>query len=115
MSFSPYDKRGKEPTGAFLWRIEPGETTGDDALAFWTESINTDETASVGIPELRIKAGSQWAFRLGHNRLIQKAALRIADVLNRPDSPGITFADYARAEGLNFWPGKCRTQNAQGQ
>src|SRR6516225_1691537 len=59
MSFSPYSQGAKEPTGAFLWRIEPGVTVGNEARAFWIESINTDETASLGVPELRIKAGSQ--------------------------------------------------------
>ena len=107
MSFFPYSQRAREPTGAFLRRIEPGETVGNEALASWVESINTDETASLGVPELRIKAGLQWAFRLGHNRLIHKAAVRISDVLNRPDDPGITFADCARDDRLKFWPAGC--------
>jgi hypothetical protein len=115
LSFSPYNQRDKAPTGAFQWSIEPGETAGHEALASWTESINTDETARLRVPELRIKAGSQWAFRLGHNRLIQKAALQIAEVLSNPDDPGINFAEYAMEDRLNFWPAKCGTRKPRGQ
>lgn len=106
MSFFPYTKMGKEPMGSFLWGIEPGER-GNQAFASWTESINVDETAALRVAELRIRAGRRWAFRFGHNKLMRKAALRIADVLNNPDDRGITFADYARDDGLKFLPAKC--------
>jgi hypothetical protein len=106
MSFSPHQLNDTEPVGSFLWRIEAGGAIGQER-AFWSESINTDETAGLGIPVLRIKTGSQWIFRVSHNRLVQKAAFRIAHVLSHPGDRPIDFAEYARHDGLSFWPAKC--------
>ena len=108
MSFSPAKLRDQEPSGSFLWKIEPAAANESEMDACWTELINTDETRSRQVPELRFKAGARWAFQLGHNRLIQKAAQRIVDVLNATDDRGVVFADYATADRLNFIPGKCR-------
>jgi hypothetical protein len=36
----------------------------------------------MGFPELRVKPGAGWVFQLGHNGLIQKAAERLAHLLN---------------------------------
>jgi hypothetical protein len=109
MSFFPYNQNDREPSGGFLWMIEPGGTI-DQAQSLWSEFINSDETTNLGIPELRIKAGSRWLFLLGHNRLVHKAALRIARVLSDPDGPIIDLADDARFDRLNFWPAKCGTR-----
>ena len=108
MSFSPARSKDHEPSGSFLWEIEPSQANDSGRCACWTELINTEETRSRRLPELRIKAGAIWIFQLGHNRLIQRAAQRIADVLNSGDDKGINFASYAQEARRNFLPSKCR-------
>lgn len=80
MTFSPSNS-DREPSGSFLWFIEPGETVREQG-ALWIELINTQETVSRQIPTLRIGCAKKWVFQFGHNRLIAKAAQRIAAVLN---------------------------------
>jgi hypothetical protein len=106
MTFSPSNEKLREPSGSFLWLIEPGEC-GRNQGAFWTELINVPETASREMPALRIRHGRTWVFRLGHNRLIEKAARRVAEVLNTGDSPDLQFADYAVELRLRFKPSMC--------
>jgi hypothetical protein len=38
---------------------------------------------------------------------MEKAAQRVADVLNAGNDSGVIFADYAQSDRLNYWPGKC--------
>jgi hypothetical protein len=59
------------------------------------------------IPALRISLGKRWVFRLSHNRLIEKAAQRIAEVLNAGDCSDVKFADYAAEPWLSFKPRMC--------
>lgn len=108
MSFSPAKPKDQYPSGSFLWEIEPGRTHKNGSGASWTELINTEETRNRQLPVLRIKAPARWAFQLGHNRLVQKAAQRIADILNAGDDSGLSFASYAEAARTNFLPSKCR-------
>jgi len=113
MSFAPYRQKDHEPAGSFLWTVVPsGEF--DHVGSLWGESINTDETSRLGIPELRIKAGSRWPFRFGHNRLIHRAALRIAYILNNQDERTLDFEDYAPCERLDFRSAKRETHLLQG-
>lgn len=77
MTFSPPTPKDTRPTGSFLWRIEP-----DAVGAGWTELINTPETSAMGFPPLLVKPGSGFFVRLGHNRLMEKMAQRIARALN---------------------------------
>ena len=92
MSFLPYNEKERAPSGSCLWTVEPCGAV-DQARSLWSEFINTDETERMGIPQLRIKTGLRWAFRVGHSRLIHKAASRIADVLSNRDERAIAFAD----------------------
>jgi hypothetical protein len=108
MSFLPYDEKERAPSGSFLWTVEPGGSV-DQARSLWSEFINTDETKRMGVPQLSIKTGLRWAFRVGHSRLIHKATTGIADVLSNRDERVIAFADYARRDGLNFRPASFRT------
>jgi len=91
-AFLPYNEKERAPAGSFLWTVEPRGAV-DQARSLWSEFINTDETERMGIPQLRIKTGLRWAFRVGHSRLIHKAASRIADVLSNRDERAIAFAD----------------------
>lgn len=113
MSFSPARSKDHEPSGSFLWEIAPGQANENEKRACWSELINTEETRSRRLQELRIKVGARWIFQLGHNRLIQKAAQRIADVLNAGDDSGLSFASYAQEARTNFLPSKCRGNNRQ--
>lgn len=106
MTFSPSNEKDREPSGSFLWLTEPAECVREQG-ALWTELINSPEPVSGQIPALRISHGKRWIFRLGHNRLIGKAAQRIAEVLNAGDYRDLEFADYAAAHRLNFRPKKC--------
>lgn len=106
MTFSPSSKRDCEPSGSFLWLIEPAEWLGKQG-ALWTELINSPETVERQIPALRIGHGKKWVFRLGHNRLIRKAARRVAEVLNAGDYRDLQFADYAAEHRLRFKPKRC--------
>ena len=103
MTFSNSNEKDREPSGSFLWLIEPTQHRGQQG-ALWTELINCRETVSCQLPELRIGRGKKWIFRLGHNHLIGKAALRIAEVLISGDHPNLEFAKYAAADRLNFKP-----------
>jgi len=107
MTFSPSNKKDCEPMGSFLWLVGPAEC-GRERGALWTELINTSETIQREIPALRIGRGKGWVFRLGHNRLIEKAAQRIAQVLNAGDSSDVQFADYAAGQRLSFRPNMCK-------
>ena len=102
MTFFPSSAKSGFPQGSFLWEVAP-----DAGRACWTEWINTVETRSRQIPDLRIKFGSRRVFMAGHNRLNEKAAQRMADVLNGGNESGAVFASYAQLDRLNFWPGKC--------
>jgi hypothetical protein len=51
--------------------------------------INTEEIRSRGWHELRVAVGKRWVFQVGHHRLMQKAAQRIADVLNDENADSI--------------------------
>ena len=82
MSFSPARPGVEGPTGSFLWQIEPSRPDDLRTGTCWTELINTEETRSRRLPELKIKRGARWIFQLGHNRLMRKAAERIAEILN---------------------------------
>ena len=106
MTFSPSNEKDHEPCGSFLWLVEPVERERERG-ALWTELINSPETVSRHIPGLRIGRGKKLIFRLGHNRLIRKAAQRIAEVLNSGDSPDVQFADYAAGHRLRFKPRMC--------
>lgn len=106
MTFSPSDEKDREPSGSFLWLIEPAEY-GRDEGSLWTELINSPETVNRQIPPLRIGRGKKGVFRLGHNRLIGNAAKRIAEILNTGDYGGLQFADYAAAHRLNFRLKRC--------
>lgn len=106
MTFSPSSEKDCEPNGSFLWFIEPAEYVREQG-ALWTELINRPETVSRQIAPLRISHGKRWVFRLGHNRLIGKAAQRIAEVLNAGDSRDVQFADYAAERRLSFKPRMC--------
>ena len=90
MTFSPANPTDEEPSGSFLWQIEPARPDELDRGACWTELINTEETRNRRFPELRIKPWAKWIFQLGHKRLIQKAAERVAEALNNEQkgSPG---------------------------
>ena len=107
MTFSPSNEKDREPSGSFLWLIQPVEHERTQG-ASWAELINTQETHSKQIPPLRIGSRKRWVFRLGHNRLIGKAAQRIAEVLHSGDCSDIQFADYAVEHRLSFKPQKCR-------
>jgi len=107
MSFSPWSPKEELPRGSFLWEVEPDSADTREARACWTESINTRESRSKQIPDLRIAKGKKRVFMLGHNRLNEKAARRMADVLNHGDDGGAVFAAYARADRLRFWVGRC--------
>jgi len=107
MTFSPSSPKADMPNGSFLWEIEPDPAV--ERRACWTESINTSETRTRQIPDLKIKFGSRRIFLFGHNGLNEKAAQRMADVLNRGDESGAVFATYAQTDRLNFRPGKCGT------
>jgi len=87
MSFSPARPGGEEPAGSFLWQIEPARPDELSNGACWTELINTAETRSRRLPELQIKRRARWIFQLGHNRLMKKAAERIAEILNTGITP----------------------------
>ena len=102
MSFSPANSRDQEPSGSFLWLIESAEANKSEMRTCWTELINTDETRGRQITELRIKAGAKWAFQLGHNRLIRKAAQRIAEILNAGNDSEVALANNGEADRLNF-------------
>lgn len=106
MTFSPSNEKDRGPSGSFLWLVEPVERERERG-ALWTELINSPETVSRQIPGLRIGRGKKLIFRLGHNRLIRKAAQRIAEVLNTGDSPDVHFADYAAEHRLSFKPRMC--------
>src|SRR5882724_2808367 len=99
MTFSPSSADGGMPTGSFPWEIEPDPAA--ERRACWTELINTSETRTRQIPDLKIKFGSRRIFLFGHNRLNEKAAQRMADVLNRGDESGAVFATYAQTDRLN--------------
>jgi hypothetical protein len=101
MSFSPGNPKDQEPSGSFLWQIEPCVCGARTDSVCWTEFINTQETRGKQIPDLRVKRCAKWVFQLGHNRLIQKAAERAADILNGNDR-GVVFAGYAQESRLNF-------------
>jgi hypothetical protein len=107
MSFSPCRPEEELPCGSFLWEVEPQRPGTRGTGACWTESINTRESLTKQIPELRIATGKKRVFLLGHNRLNEKAAARIVEILNQSDDGGVVFADYAGADRLNFRPGKC--------
>lgn len=107
MTFSSSRSKAGMPAGSFLWEIEPGPADEPERRACWTESINTSETRMRQIPGLKIKFGSRRVFLFGHNGLNEKAAQRIADVLNRGNESGAVFASYAQMDRLNFRPGKC--------
>ena len=62
MSFSPARLGDEEPAGSFLWQIEPTRPDELSHGACWTELINTAETRSRRLPELRIKRGARWIF-----------------------------------------------------
>ena len=68
-------------SGSFLWEVKPDSADTQEVRACWTESINTQESRTRQIPEIRIEAGKKRVFLLGHNRLNEKAAQ--ADVLNQ--------------------------------
>ena len=87
MSFSPASPGDEEPAGSFLWQIEPPRPDELSNGACWTELINTAETRSRRLPELQIKRRARWIFQLGHNRLMKKAAERIAEILNTGITP----------------------------
>lgn len=106
ITFSPFNEKKVEPTGSFLWLVEPIER-GREQGALWTELINSPESVSRQILGLRIGRGKKSIFRLGHNRLIRKAAQRIVEVLNMGDSPDVQFADYAAEHRLSFKPRMC--------
>ena len=72
MSFSPARPGGEEPAGSFLWQIEPARPDELSNSTCWTELINTAETRSQRLPELRIKRGARSIFQLGHNRLMKR-------------------------------------------
>jgi len=94
MSFSPVRPEDEEPSGSFLWQIEPDLPNENERGACWTELINTEETRAQRLTELKIGTWRRWLFSLGHNRLMRKAAQRIADVLNG-DSSLVAFAGYS--------------------
>ena len=96
MTFSPARPEDEFPSGSFLWRVEPDMPGESGTLACWTERINTGETKAERLPDLRIGMWRRWVFPFGHNRLMQKAAQRIADVLNG-DGDLPVFADYSEA------------------
>lgn len=106
ITFSPFNETKLEPSGSFLWLVEPMER-GREQGALWTELINSPETVSRQVPGLRIGLGKKSIFRLGHNRLIRKSAQRIAEVLNTGDSPDVRFANYAAEHRLSFKPKMC--------
>jgi hypothetical protein len=89
MTFSPARPEDREPTGSFLWQIEPARPDEPDQGACWVELINTEETRHMGFPDLRIKPWARWIFQLGHKRLIQKAAERCAHLLNGGDDSSL--------------------------
>jgi len=95
MTFSPVRPEDEAPSGSFLWRIEPGPPNENEKSSCWTELINTEETKAEGLPDLRIAAWRRWVFSFGHSRLMQKAAHRIAEVLNGEGDP-VVFANYSR-------------------
>lgn len=104
MTFSPARPEDEVPNGSFLWRVEPGPPNENGTRACWTELINTEETRAEGLPDLRVGTWRRWVFSFGHNRLMQKAAQKIADVLNG-DSNMDVFAKCiwkckGRGEGL---------------
>jgi len=96
MSFSPVSPEDEGPCGSFLWKVEPESPNENEERACWTELINTEETRAERLPELRIPTWRRWIFSLGHNRLMHKAAQRIADVLNG-DSSLVVFDAGAQA------------------
>src|SRR5215813_12748057 len=104
MTFSPVGSNDR-PNGSFLWEVEPDAAA--ERRACWTESINTSETRKRQIQDLKIKFGSRRVFLFGHNRLNEKAAQRMADVLNGGGESGAVFASHAQKDRLNFRPGKC--------
>jgi hypothetical protein len=106
MTFSPSQDRDREPSGSFIWLVEPAECFRERG-ALWTELINSPETVRRQIPPLRISYEKRWVFRLGHNRLIGKAAQRIAEVVDAGDSRHVQFADYAAEHRLSFKPKVC--------
>jgi hypothetical protein len=105
MTFSPPSDKEDRPTGSFLWEIEPDPA--QESRACWTESINTAEARMRQLPDLKIKFGSRRVFLFGHNGLNQKAAQRMADVLNGRKGSEAVFAAYAETDRFNFWPAKC--------
>jgi hypothetical protein len=95
MSFSPTTPEAQGPTGSFLWQVEACQPNGPERCACWRELVNTGEIWSKGWPELTMKAGKRRVFQWGHHHhLMEKAAHRIADVL---DTNSIVAASCARA------------------
>jgi len=107
MSFSPCGPKEELPTGSFLWEVEPDSAEAQETRACWTESINTRESGRRQLPDLRIAAGKKRVFLLAQNRLNEKAAARMVEVLNHRDDSGVVFAAGASTDRLSFWPGKC--------
>ena len=56
MTFSPARPEDREPTGSFLWQIEPARPDEPDQGACWVELINTEETRHMGFPDVRNQA-----------------------------------------------------------
>jgi hypothetical protein len=103
----PIEREGSAAERWFSLADRAGGIRGKPRRSLWTELINGPETASRRIPALRIGYGKRWVFRLGHDRLIGKAARRVAEVLNTGDSRDLRFANYAAAHRLNFRPKRC--------
>lgn len=110
MTFSPSKEKDSEPSGSFLWLIEPADSAREQG-ALWTELINSPETVSRQLPTLRISRAKRLVFRFGHDRLIAKAAQRIAEILNTRGSSDIQFNMCAAEQGLRFGLAKRALEN----
>jgi hypothetical protein len=57
-------------------------------------SSASEETRALHLPDLRIKFGVGWIFRIAHNRLMQRAAEQISEVLNGRLQPSFVASDW---------------------
>jgi hypothetical protein len=105
MSFSATSPTAQGPSGSFLWQVATCQPNRTAMCACWKEMINTEEIRSRGWHELRVAVGKRGVFQVGHHRLMQKAAQRIADVLNDENADSIALACCSKAR-LNFGLGE---------
>lgn len=102
MSFSPTSADGPGPTGSLLWAIEPGRNDLLEPRAYWSDLVNTEETARRGF-HLKVKPGSAEILMALHNRLIGGAARRVAEILNASSyESGVVFSSYVKSGRLDF-------------